>query len=208
MGADSVSLNNAGLCFEKAEKYKEAAEVYEELAATGYKNGFSYALAGSMYTKTEEYDKAEAILNEGMEKYGTDRDLLLELVKLYIAKGDNKGAETALNKAIEKDPNNKQLHYIIGTIYTDLGENEKAEEALNKALEIDPNYLDAQYNLGAHLVTWGNDLKLKVNQMKLGDPEIGPTTEKYEAIFQRALIPLENYIAAVPDETAGKAARG
>lgn len=199
---DSLSLYNAALCFDKGGKLKEAAEAYEELTKVGYKGATSYALAGSAYSKMKEYDKAKAILNEGRSKYGTDKDLLLEIVKLNIAQGDAKGAEAALNEAIAKDPNNKQLHYIIGTIYTDLGENEKAEVALNKALELDPNYLDAQYNLGAHLVTWAGDLKQKANQMDLSDPAYKPTIKQSDETFKRALIPLEQYIKASPDDKA------
>lgn len=197
---DSMSLNNAAISFEKAEMFKEAAESYEKLAEIGYKGAYSYALAGSAYTKMKEYDKAKAILDKGRQKFGTDKDLLLELVKLNIAQGDAKGAEAALNEAIAKDPNNKQLHYIIGTIYTDLGENEKAEIALNKALELDPNYLDAQYNLGAHLVTWASTLKQEANQMNLGDTRYEPTIQKSEELFKKALIPLEKYIAAEPKD--------
>lgn len=197
---DSLNLYNAAFCLEKGGMLKEAAEAYEELTTIGYKGATSYALAGSVYARIKEYDKAKAILDEGRKKYGADKDLLLELVKLSIAQGDTKGAESALNEAISKDPENKQLHYIIGTIYTDLGENEKAETALNKALELDPNYLDAQYNLGAHLVTWGSDLKQKANQMELGDPNYNKTLQQSEDIFKRALIPLEKYIVAEPND--------
>lgn len=197
---DSLNLYNAAFCLEKGGMLKEAAEAYEELTTIGYKGATSYALAGSVYAKLKEYDKAKAILDAGRAKYGSDKDLLLELVKLNIAQGDAKGAETALNEAISKDPNNKQLHYIIGTIYTDLAENEKAETALNKALELDPNYLDAQYNLGAHLVTWGSDLKQKANQMELGDPNYNKTLQQSEDIFKRALIPLEKYIISEPND--------
>jgi len=197
---DSLSLYNAAFCLEKGGNLKEAAEAYEELTTIGYKGATSYALAGNLYSKLKEYDKAKAILEAGRTKYGSDKDLLLELVKLNVAQGDAKGAETALNEAIAKDPNNKQLHYIIGTIYTDLGENEKAEAALNKALELDPNYLDAQYNLGAHLVTWGSALKQEANQMELGDPKYNATLQKSDDTFKRALIPLEKYITSEPKD--------
>lgn len=199
---DSISLYYSAICQEKAGKHVKAGEAYEILAEAGYKGAYSYALAGSMYNKAKEYNRATTVLNAGREKYGLDKDLLLELVKLNIAKGDNQGAEKALNDAISKDPNNKQLHFIIGTIYTDLGENEKAETALNKALELDPNYLDAQYNLGAHLVTWGSTLKDEANQMDITDPRLRETQDKSEAIFKRALVPLENYIKAQPEDAA------
>lgn len=197
---DSISLYNAGFCLDKAEMLKEAAEAYEELTKVGYKGATSYALAGSAYSKIKDYEKARKMLEAGRAKYGNDKDLLMESVRLNIAMGDAKGAEGALNEAIAKDPDNKQLHYIIGTIYTDLKENEKAEVALNRALELDPDYLEAQYNLGAHLVTWGSDLKQKANNMDIDDPNYKAVSQQSDEIFKRALIPLEKYIAKEPND--------
>jgi len=198
---DSISLYNAGFCLDKGEMLKEAADAYKELTKIGYNGPTSFALAGNAFSKLKEYDEARKIIEEGRAKYGNDKDLLMELVRLNVGMGDTKGAETALNEAIAKDPDNKQLHYIIGTIYTDLGENEKAETALNRALELDPDYLEAQYNLGAHLVTWGSDLKQKANDMDIGDPSLKTVTKQSEDIFKRALIPLEKYIAKEPNDS-------
>jgi Tfp pilus assembly protein PilF len=197
---DSVSLYNSGLCFEKADMTKEAAEAYEELAEVGYNKGEAYALAASAYVKLKDYEKATAILEKGKAKYGNDRTILLELVRTSIAKGDNVAAEKSLNDAIAADPKNKQLHYIIGTIYTDLGQNEKAEEALLKALEIDPNYLEAQYNLGAHYVTWATRLRDEANDMNPNDFKYDITLAKSKELYGKALGPLEAYIQKQPKD--------
>ena len=197
---DSTNLYNAAICLEKGGKLKEAAEAYEELTKIGYNGASAYALAGGAYAKLKDFDKAKAILEEGRKKFGTDKDILLEQVKISLAEGDNAGAEAALSAAIAKDPNNKQLHFIIGTIYTELGQNEKAEQELNRALELDPDYLDAQYNLGAHLVTWAGNLKDEANQMKIGDSRYEPMIKKSEETYRRALIPLEKYILKEPND--------
>lgn len=197
---DSVNLYNAGLCFERAEMFKEAAEAYEELTTVGYKKGEAFALAAAAYAKLGNHDKAIEILQNGKAKFGNDKTILLELVRVNIAKGDNVAAEKSLNDAIDADPKNKQLHYIIGTIYTDLGQDEKAEEALLKALEIDPNYADAQYNLGAHYVTWATKLRDEANEMNPNDFKYDLTLAKSQELYKKALDPLEAYITKQPKD--------
>jgi len=199
---DTANLYNAGLCYEKAEKYEKAAKVYTELSQLDYNKGESYSLAARAYANIKDYNKAEEILIKGKEKYGNDKLILFELVNLYLQQGDNNRAEKALNDAIASDPDNKQLHFTIGTIYTDLGENEKAEQALLKALSIDPNYSEAQYNLGAHYVSWATDLRNKASFMDENDFNYDITLEKSNQLYQKALEPLEKYIDKNPNEAS------
>ncbi|MCO5258973.1 MAG: tetratricopeptide repeat protein [Crocinitomicaceae bacterium] len=197
---DTTNLYNAAVCLEKGEMVKEAAETYSELAEIGYKRGEGYAYAANMYTKLKDYDKAKEILLKGKAKYGNDKAILLELVRVDMAKGDNQAAEKSLSDAIAADPKNKQLYFIIGTIYTELGENEKAEQALLKALEVDPNYLDAQYNLGAHYVTWATALRDKANTLNQNDFNYDVLLAQSRDLFAKAIAPLEKYIAKQPKD--------
>ena len=199
---DSAAIFNASICYEKVEQYEKAAVGYERLAKANYRGTLSSVLASSAYRKAGNIEKAKEIITAARKENPTDKDLLLEAVNTNIDAGDAQGAQAALNDAIGTDPNNKQLHYTIGTIYIDLKENEKAEAALNKALEIDPNYADAQYQLGAHLVTWAGDLKLAADQLPFGDPNYNSMKEQSSEIYKRALIPLEKYITAYPDDKA------
>jgi len=199
---DSVSIYNASLCYEKSEMHEKAAVGYEKLAAVNYKGTSSAVAASRAYRNAGNVAKAKEIINSAREKNGTDRELLLELVNTNIEAGDAAGAEKALNDAIATDPNNKQLYYTIGTIYIDLKDNAKAEESLNKALSIDPDYIDAQYQLGAHLVTWAGDLKTEANDLKFGDPNYNKLLQQSEDTYKRAMIPLEKYIVAFPDDKA------
>lgn len=197
---DTSNLYNAGVCFEKAEMYKESAEAYTELAEIGYKGGEGYALAASSYSKLKDYSKAKEILNKGKAKYGNDKNILLELVRISMAEGDNVAAEKSLSDAIAADPKNKQLYFIIGTIYTDLGQNEKAEGALVKAVELDPTYMEAQYNLGAHYVTWATALRNKANDMNENDFQYDVTLNQSAELYNKAIAPLETYIAKQPKD--------
>lgn len=199
---DTTAVFNAALCYEKSKQWEKAASRYEGLAEVGYRGATSAVLASSAYRKAGKIDKAKAIISAARKKDPVNKDLLLEVVNTSIDEGDAAGAEKALNDAISTDPENKQLHYTIGTIYIDLKKNEQAEQALNKALAIDADYVDAQYQLGAHLVTWAGQLKTEAKQLKLGDPRYDELIEKSNATYERALPPLEKYIAAYPNDKA------
>lgn len=197
---DTTSIFNAALCYEKVDDYANAAKNYAQLAKINYKGTTCYILASNAYRNNKQIDEARAIIAEGRKKNPNDRDLLLELVNTNIAAGDAAAAEAALSEAISADPKNKQLYYTIGTIYIDLKQNEKAETSLNKALEIDPDYADALYQLGAHLITWASDTRTAASQLKLNDPKYDKMIVEADAIFNRALVPLEKYISKAPND--------
>ncbi len=197
---DTVSLYNAGICYEKAKLYEKAGNKFSESAGFNYKLPYSYAKASANYRLAGKSALAKAIITEGRKKYPTDRDLLLELVNISIDEGDNAGAEAALAAAIATDPNNKILHYTIGTIYSQLNQNDKAEVALNKALEIDPQFDEALYQLGAILVTWAGETKTAANQLKFGDARYDVMLKEADDIYKRALVPLEKYITKNPND--------
>lgn len=201
---DTTAWFNAGLCYEKAEKFAMAAENYKKLSDVDYiMNGTHSAVFTSRaYRNSGDLVKAKEVIMKAREKYPTDRDLLTELVNTNIESGDAAGAEKALNDAIAADPNNVQLHYTIGTIYIDLKENQKAEDALRKALELDPDNADIQYQLGAHLYNWATELKLERDKLSKGDPRDAELLELSEAKMNGAIEVLEKYIEKDPENKA------
>ncbi|MCO4814156.1 MAG: tetratricopeptide repeat protein [Flavobacteriales bacterium] len=199
---DTSAIFNTALCYDKAGIYDKAAINYEKVALVNYRGTNSAILASSAYRKIKNLEKAKEIINNARKSNPSDKGLLLELVNTNIDAGDAAGAEKALADAISTDPDNKQLHYTIGTINIDLKENEKAEASLNRALEIDPNYADAQYQLGAHLVTWAGKINTDAKQLKFGDANYDVMIAKSTATYERAVIPLEKYIANFPKDKA------
>ncbi len=198
---DTSVIYNAAICYDKIEEFEKAAIQYERVANVGYNGTTCYILASTAYRNAGMPEKAAALIAVAREINPTDRGLLLETVNTHLAAGNNAEAEKALADAIATDPNNKQLHYTIGTIMIELGKNEEAETALNKALELDPDYVDAQYQLGAHLVTWASAVKKE--STLLGPNETAKYNEldkKSDDLFKRALVPLEKYIAAYPND--------
>ena len=198
---DTTALFNAALCFDKTAQYDRAAELYIKLAGAQYRGTECIVLASRAYRNAGKKEEANKLIADARAKNPTDRELLFEVVNASIDEGNSAEAEKALAAAIAADPNNPKLHYTIGTIMIDLGKNEEAETALNKALELDPNYVDAQYNLGAHLVTWATTMRTEASKLGPNDnAKFDELSKKSNDAYKRALIPLEKYIAAYPND--------
>ena len=85
---DSTSYFNAGLCYERAQKFESAAKNYEKLAAVNYRGTSSAVDASRAYRSAGQVDKAKAIINQAREKDPSNKELLLELVNANIEAGD------------------------------------------------------------------------------------------------------------------------
>lgn len=199
---DTNLYYNAAISFDQAEKFEKAAENYSALIGHKSNSSEMAASASRNYRKAEMTDEAKAVVEKARATDPNNKDLLIELVNINLDKGDSEGAEKALSDAVAADPNNKTLHYAIGTVYMDLGKKAEAEAELNKAIELDPKYEDALYQLGAHLVGWASDVKLEADNLKFGDPKYNQLTAESEAIFNRAVTPLESYIVLQPNDKA------
>jgi tetratricopeptide (TPR) repeat protein len=200
---DSGLIFNAALCYEKAEKYEKAGELYGKLASMNYRDsGGTHAgvSASRAFRAAKQPEKAKAVVTEARKLNNGDRDLLMELVAISIDAGDNEGAEKALNDAIAADPNNARLHYNIGTIYMNMEDNAKAEESLRKALELDANYVDAKYQLGAHLFNWALQLNDEISFLKINDPREAELTKMMDDKMDGAVAALEAYIEHEPND--------
>ena len=197
---DSTALYYSGVSANLANLNAIAAERFSKCAEIGYKIPNSYIYAAQALRKGKRYVEAKELVIKGRKLFPNDRSLLLELVNASIESGDTKGAEASLVEALASDPTNKQLYYVIGTIYMELKQNDKAEDALNKAIELDPNYADAQYQLGAHLLSVASGIKEEASKLKFGDPNYEKMIAKSDVVYKKALIPLEAYIAKIPND--------
>lgn len=129
-------------------------------------------------------------------------DIYRSIAGALINAGKKAEATAYIEKALEKSPNDKELYYVIGTFYMEAGENDKATESLRKAVAIDPKYWDAQYQLGAHLQSIGSKIRSEANTLKLGDPNFDKLIAQSDEYYRQALVPLEAYITANPNDKA------
>ncbi len=192
---DTVSMFNAGLCYEKSGDLTNAAKLYRQCADYNYNAPDIYTMVSYCYRASGNLTEAENIVTEGRKKFPLDQGLIKELVNNKIASGDNAGAEAALNEAIAGDPYNKDLYYVIGTIYSESNKFDKAEEALNKSLELDPKYEKSLYQLGAILVSWAGNIQDSANTLGYKHPDYKKLLAEANEIYKRAIVPLDQYVS-------------
>ncbi len=197
---DSTSLYNAGISYQAAEKYEEAADRFKKLAEIGYKPGESYANAITNLTNAEKLDEVKILIDEAIKKYPNDKDVLISGVNYYFNINDMESAQTLLDKAVAQDPNNYRLLYNIGTINLNQNNFDKAEAALKKAVEIKPDYYDAHYQLGAVYINKYAFLSKQMDDLNTNSPEYKKLDVESKEAINNAIVPLEKYLSESPND--------
>ncbi|HLP54700.1 MAG TPA: tetratricopeptide repeat protein [Fluviicola sp.] len=187
-------------------QYKEAMAAYDFQAqlstAINKIDTTAIYFAGICAENDKDWDNAVKYYSKCADYGYKVPEIYKTVASALIQAGKTAEATTYLEKAIEKAPNDKELHYVIGTFYMEAGEDAKATESLRKAVAIDPKYWDAQYQLGAHLQSQGTKLRTEANNLKLNDPNFDKLIAESDEFYKQAAVPLEAYIAAIPDDKA------
>ncbi|MDH4473223.1 MAG: tetratricopeptide repeat protein [Fluviicola sp.] len=187
-----------------AKQYKEAMEAYDfqsQLSTAINKiDTTAIYFAGICADNAEDWDNAVKYYSKCADYGYKVPEIYKTVASTLIKAGKTAEATVYLEKAIEKDPNDKEMHYVVGTFYMEAGQNEKATESLRKAVAIDPKYWDAQYQLGAHLQSQGTKIRTEANALKLNDPNFDKLIAQSDEYYKQALVPLEAYISALPND--------
>lgn len=202
---DTSAYFNAAVCAEKVQRYDLAAESYKVLSKEGFRDGSAYAYLAMAYANLEKDEERKKAIEEGLEKFPSNKDLIIESVNYNLSKGNKEDALKSLEKAIELAPDNKTIYFAAGSTLQDIMDAEgsdldaetraeflkKAGSYYDKALELDPNYQDAAYNKGAMYLNAGIDTDTQKNNLKLGDPNFEKLEKKANEFFGKAIEALE-----------------
>lgn len=150
---DTSALVNAALSYMRGNMFDEALANYEDLKNLGYDHVDLYKNMSNCYLAKNDEEKAQEILQAGLDKFPGDAGLIIEKINLLIKQGKSEAAVNDLNKLQELDPNNPSILFILGTIYgndsNDIFDADKAIGYYTQALNVDSTYFDAGYNLAA-----------------------------------------------------------
>jgi cellulose synthase operon protein C len=108
--------------------YAEAAADFEKLTESDRPAsafiGWSKALQSQ-----GDYDKALAVVEQGLEKIKGDADLLARKAEVLMLRGRWEDAEKAADQALAKKPEHFQARWVKAELLRDRGQLEKADEA-------------------------------------------------------------------------------
>lgn len=197
---DSSFYYFGGAAAFNAEKWEVAEEAFAKCVDIQYNVGSSAFYFSQSLQKQDKTDEAEAALKDMMAKYPENKDIMIELINLYIDTDRKPEAEKVLTAAIDLDPNNTALIYTSGTIYENMGRFEDAEAAYTKTLEIEPANVDAQFALGGLYFNKGADVYNEANKLPFGDAKYDPMIEESKQYFEKALPYLESAAKEQPDD--------
>lgn len=108
---------------------------------------------GNIYSEKGDYAKANEIFKYFENKYGTNENTTLYLIKGLMNSGDFKGAEEKVKILLQKSPDEVLYNGILAEIYRMKGEKENAFEIYKKLLEKDSENPQTLLSLSDFLIT-------------------------------------------------------
>jgi tetratricopeptide (TPR) repeat protein len=118
--SDSVFYFYGGLAAFNIEKWEEAEQAFKMTTEWGYQLPSSVYYYSQSLQKQEKIGEAEKMLKDMVAKNPGQKDIMIEMVNLYIDTDRKSEAVTALSDAIALDPENVTLVYTAGTIYENM----------------------------------------------------------------------------------------
>lgn len=126
--------------YEEANKaYSRAYEIDDNIKSIP-KYGKSLSLLG-------QYDKAEKVLNDGIDDFEENIEIRLELANNYIRAGKLTDAEVQIKRAEDIKENDPRIYITEGDMYFNQRVYELSKKSYEKALSIDPNLKEAREKL-------------------------------------------------------------
>lgn len=157
-------------------KYKEAAELYEDLV-TAHPENVDYLLAlGRLYVSINRKTEAIDLYKRALSLQPKRQDVRASLAFTYLFTNELEKSRELFQVVLEQDPNDAEVLAGLGNIATKNGNVKEAEEYLEKAVQIDPQNITA--------LIYFADLKMrqkhypeayeiykKISQIDLNDPD-------------------------------------
>ena len=131
-----------GMLLRKEGKMEEATRAFEQAARRGAPD--SHLLLGIVYKENGNYDAAEREYRAAEKENGSNGQVMLELGKLSLTRGQFEEARARLAKAVTLLPDFSSAHYQLGLAYGRLGLQDKSEYHLNLSRELDRKQAESQ----------------------------------------------------------------
>ncbi|MCK5137086.1 MAG: hypothetical protein KAR19_14970 [Bacteroidales bacterium] len=133
---------------------------------------------------------AEEVLFEGVERYDSDENIVLQLVDLMVTTGRMERAISILDSAVVRMPENFLFPWTRGLVYQRMDMNEVAIENFFKASELAPDEVRIYYNLGICYYNIGVEISESARHIR-NNVEYQAARSQAKARFQDAVKWLE-----------------
>ncbi len=159
-------------------KFLEAADVAARVAdkESGDAN---YAMqASSYYERAKKYDEALAYLDKALVLSGSDDDILMQKVSIYLAMDKVDKATDVARQLISQDPRNSKYYKLLGDLYENNKMPEKVLEVYKDAEKAIPGDPVIEMGLSEYYLKIGDSLNFRAYAKKgILNPKLDATTQ-------------------------------
>ncbi len=197
---DTSLIYNAGLAAYNAKLWDKSIEHIRKAIDMNYGGSAAYVLLKNAYLEKGDTLTAKKVLQEGFDKFPTDKTIIFELINYYLL--IEKNSEAALDyikKGLEKDPENASLYFAEGLALDKMGKHQEAIAAYKESIARDSTFLNSYYNLGALIFNDGVNMFNECNKIMDND-KFKACVAKADAKFKESLPYLERAHELDPKE--------
>jgi tetratricopeptide (TPR) repeat protein len=196
---DTGMYYNAGLAAVNSSKYNEAIKYFEKCAEMKYMGVTPYFNMSEAYLSLGDTAKAELVLTSLPGKFPENKNVILNLIDLYIKSNKNAEAQKYIKVAKEADPNNYSLYFAAGIIFLNENKYDEAIPELLKSIEIKGDLYDTQYGVGAAYINKAADMFKAANEI-MDVKKYSEAIDQANAVYAKALPYMEKALELKPDD--------
>lgn len=150
LGGKSAAVDhNIAVLTAKVGNTSGAITRYEQLIKTRSTSNPSYIIElANIYRLSGDSQKSLNTLLTGREQFPGSKDILFQLINMYVAHEAYNAVVPLIDEAIAHEPENVQLNYIAGFANESEGNSVAAKRFYEKVISLDANNFDGNFELG------------------------------------------------------------
>ena len=176
--------------------YDEAAKIMAALVEVDPSDQEYPLLTAEYYERAKKLEIAIVYLDKALVRNGSDPEILMRKVQLYLELNDVGNAAETVKTLIGKDPKNGKYYKVLGEIYDNNKQSEKAAEIYQRALKLIPEDPSVQLGNAEHYLKIGDTVTYKSFVKK------AITNKEFEPELQLKL--LDAYLQNLPNDSVAK----
>lgn len=145
-----------GYCYQQKKNYNLAIHFYSTSQSLNCNKAELYANCANIFCEISQFDKAIEYINDGLNLYPENEDLLIALAFYYEKTSDFQNQESVLLKLTESGTANYIPFFRLANLYKTIWQLDKAELYYKKALSLSPENEDVLLNYGVLCHALGN----------------------------------------------------
>lgn len=138
---DPVALGVATAFYEKANDFTSVAKYARSLIAVRPQDGAAYASLGHALFRSNNYDEAEAALQQASTLHIRSAQVAEDLARIHVGRKDDRGALPYLDEALRLDSKRQELWFEQARAVERLRDFHLSIESLEKGLALGGNHI-------------------------------------------------------------------